>query len=331
MDSPLVSVCIPTYNQENFIVDALEGALMQKDCDFEIILANDGSTDGTTRICRDYAAKYPGVIRLIDQPHNKGIIINTRDCLLAAKGKYIAICEGDDYWQDPFKLKKQVAILEADPEVTAVHTGWSNLYEQTGKKEDVHNPIADLCPEKYSGKISVKTIMMDKYRGIRFSSLMFRNDTFHEGLRQFPKIFSDEMTTVDISMFYLLAYFGKFAFIKDCSVVYRICNESVSISKNLRKISLFSLGCLRSKAYFARKCDFLDDVRTCIFRSNFSSVCIYTLQSKDKAIAKMVLDLSKEYNYILRIGQKLCIYGAKSSIFHPLALLIIKLYNILKK
>jgi len=93
---------------------------MQKtDFDYEILIHDDASTDRTTEIIREYESKYPDVIRPIYQTENqysKGDCIITRCILPRARGKYIALCEGDDYWTDPLKLKKQVDYMEAHPE-----------------------------------------------------------------------------------------------------------------------------------------------------------------------------------------------------------------------
>ncbi|AKJ38881.1 glycosyltransferase family 2 protein [Methanosarcina barkeri] len=115
---PLVSICCITYNHEKYIRDAIESFLMQKtDFPFEIIIHDDASTDRTADIIREYEKKYPEIIKPIYQTENqysKGVKVT----LLAskkAKGKYIALCEGDDYWTDPLKLHKQITEMEKYP------------------------------------------------------------------------------------------------------------------------------------------------------------------------------------------------------------------------
>jgi glycosyltransferase involved in cell wall biosynthesis len=117
--NPLVSICCCTFNQENYIKDAIEGFLMQKtEFPFEIIIHDDASTDRTPDIVREYEKKYPDKIKPIYQKENQysqGI----KTFLLpfkTSKGKYIAICEGDDYWTDPLKLQKQIIEMEKNPE-----------------------------------------------------------------------------------------------------------------------------------------------------------------------------------------------------------------------
>jgi len=116
-NKPLVSVCMITYNHENFIKDAIEGILMQKTSfPIELIIGEDCSTDNTRKIVKDYEEKYPEIIFAQYSEKNLGMINNFLNVLQAARGKYIALCEGDDYWTDPLKLQKQVDFLEANPE-----------------------------------------------------------------------------------------------------------------------------------------------------------------------------------------------------------------------
>lgn len=117
---PLVSINCLAYNHEQFIEDALEGFLIQRtDFPFEILIHDDASTDRTADIIRGYEAKYPNLIKPIyqvDNQYSQGITISATYQCPRARGKYIAICEGDDYWTDQLKLQRQVYFLEANPD-----------------------------------------------------------------------------------------------------------------------------------------------------------------------------------------------------------------------
>jgi glycosyltransferase involved in cell wall biosynthesis len=113
----LVSICMITYNHEKYIAEAIDKILMQKlNADYEIVISEDCSTDKTRVIALDYKNRYPDKVKLLLRANNIGMIQNFADTLKACSGKYIAVCEGDDYWTDPYKLQKQVDFLEAHPD-----------------------------------------------------------------------------------------------------------------------------------------------------------------------------------------------------------------------
>lgn len=119
-NTPLVSICCQTYNHSAFIRQCLEGLLMQKTSfPFEVLINDDASEDGTADIIREYEKKYPDILKPIYQTENqysKGVDIGLTYNFSRAQGKYIALCEGDDYWTEPLKLQKQVDFLEANPD-----------------------------------------------------------------------------------------------------------------------------------------------------------------------------------------------------------------------
>lgn len=132
-----VSVFCLTYNHEKYIRDALEGFVSQKtNFDFEVLVHDDASTDGTAEIIREYEAKCPNIIKPVYQTENQysknlelGII---RTFLLPkVQGKYIAFCEGDDYWTDPLKLQKQFDFMEKNPDCTiCTHRAWMKYWNR---------------------------------------------------------------------------------------------------------------------------------------------------------------------------------------------------------
>ena len=112
---PTVSVCMISYNHGKFIAQAIESILSQKaDFSIELIIGDDCSTDDTFEICKAYARKDPRV-KLLSREKNLGVMPNFSRTLQACTGKYVAVCEGDDYWSDPRKLAIQVAFLDSHP------------------------------------------------------------------------------------------------------------------------------------------------------------------------------------------------------------------------
>ena len=149
MTTPLVSICCLTYNHAPFVRQCLDGFLMQKTTfPIEILIHDDCSTDGTDAIIKEYTEKYPDIIKPLFETENKysngyrgkmDITFNYS----RAQGKYIASCEGDDYWTDPLKLQKQVDFMEANPEYSVcfhsvdLYDNRNNVYLKNDKtKED---------------------------------------------------------------------------------------------------------------------------------------------------------------------------------------------------
>lgn len=117
--SVLVSINCMTYNHEKYIANAIDSFLMQvTDFEFEILIGEDCSTDHTRAIVDEYVEKYPSKVKLITSPTNIGTLQNGLRLYQASSGKYIADCEGDDYWTDPYKLQKQVDYMESNPDCT---------------------------------------------------------------------------------------------------------------------------------------------------------------------------------------------------------------------
>lgn len=139
----MVSVDCTSYNHEQFIAEALESMLAQQtDFAFEILIHDDASTDRTAEIIKSYEEKYPDIIKPIYQTENqysKGVLVEEFN-LKRAKGKYLAVCEGDDYWTSPHKLQKQVDYMEAHPECSMCVHAAERVSAVTGKTVSLMRP-----------------------------------------------------------------------------------------------------------------------------------------------------------------------------------------------
>ncbi len=136
---PMVSICCAVYNHASYIAQALDSFLSQeRDFAIEILVHDDASTDGTQAILRDYAARYPDVVKPLFETENqysKGVAIDPTYNYSRAQGKYIALCEGDDFWCDPQKLQKQVAYMESHPDCTFLFTN-GYIHDVDGQAPD---------------------------------------------------------------------------------------------------------------------------------------------------------------------------------------------------
>ncbi len=141
----MVSVCMITYGHEAFIEEAIKGVLMQEtDFEIELIIANDCSPDATDLLIQKILKTHPkaSAIKYINHPHNIGMMPNFVYALQQCKGKYIAVCEGDDYWTDPLKLQKQVAILESNSDIAISFHNITINRSGTMKKERLMDLIS---------------------------------------------------------------------------------------------------------------------------------------------------------------------------------------------
>ena len=116
---PKVSVCVLVYNHESFLEKCLNSVISQKcNFDYEIIACDDASTDNSAKILHSFEKRYTGLLDVVYNAENlysKGIKMNPEINFPRCNGEYIAICEGDDFWTDPFKLQKQIDFLDQNP------------------------------------------------------------------------------------------------------------------------------------------------------------------------------------------------------------------------
>ncbi len=205
INTPVVSVRCLTFNHELYIEQALDGFLMQEtNFPFEVVVHDDASTDRTADIIRQYESKYSKIIKPIYEIENQyskhdGSI--TRIVNAALKGKYIAICEGDDYWTDPLKLQKQVNFLEANPD-------FSLCFHRRDILENGQLRADELVVKK-----DVWEINEAMYYCVPTQTVMYRN---------LPHIFPKRCISLDATMWLSLSRYGKFKFLDFVGAVYRI-------------------------------------------------------------------------------------------------------------
>jgi len=151
METPLVSICTITYNHEPFIGQCMDGVLMQKTSfPVEFLIHDDASTDDTAKIIREYETRHPDVVKAIYQTENqwsKGVQIWSKYLFPKARGKYIALCDGDDYWTDPLKLQKQVDFLETHPDYTICGGKYRTLIMGQDTVNEYERPGIDQYPQ----------------------------------------------------------------------------------------------------------------------------------------------------------------------------------------
>ncbi len=334
----LVSVVILTYNQEKFIAKAIEGALMQKrNFIMEILIADDCSSDATPSICKDYAIHYPDIIRFISNKSNKGIIDNYFDTLLQVKGKYIADCAGDDYWDDPEKLQRQVNILERENNIVLTYTNFKIYYENTGKwLYDVYGVNHFFKPTyaTYSDYI-YELLNQDKAPFVFLGSSCFRTKSFKNVYNRYTSYFRNKQYPCeDYQLIFFLFMEGDFYYENQQTTVYRIL-ESTSNSENISKQLEFIY-----KTYLLRTDlihDFQFDVSQCnsFFYTRLKAILSMSMllhrNEYGKSAVKIANSLGYTFPFRLRIYAFLNQYSFLSYIFILLKKYRKYLYNNMEK
>ena len=238
---PLVSICCITYNHESYLRDTVNSFLMQEtEFPFEIIIHDDASLDGTPDIIKQYCEKYPGIIRMILQKENqysKGGLIYQRFVFPLARGKYIALCEGDDYWTDKTKLQKQVAFLETNPDYVITYTDCRPFDESGVLDVDYRGARRDL-----------DSIELQQATPIFTLTTCFRNL-----LREVPQ---DLMSARfgDLVMWSQLGHFGKGKYMPEIEPsAYRVHGGGVHSPKSIKeKVTMALITRSALFAYYQR-------------------------------------------------------------------------------
>ena len=202
----LVSICCVTYNHEKYIKKCIDGFLMQKtNFNFEVLIYDDASTDKTAEIIKEYQQKYPDIIKPIFQKENqfsKGISISKTFNFQRIKGKYVALCEGDDYWIAPHKLQKQVDFLEENPNYSICFHPVKIIYEDRKKK-----------PQIFPSQNKKFT-----FENLQKANFIQTNSVMYKWIK--PEI-PDNITPYDWYYNLLHAKIGEIGFINEVMSVYR--------------------------------------------------------------------------------------------------------------
>jgi glycosyltransferase involved in cell wall biosynthesis len=250
IDTPLVSIGCITYNHQDYIRSAIEGFLMQKtNFEFEIIIHDDASTDNTTLIIKEYALKYPKIVFPIFQKENqysKGINPAFEYVIPKCKGKYIAACEGDDYWTDPYKLQKQVDFLEANPEFGMVHTDANILYESNGNLVQNFYKSNDII---HRNRNFFEDILLHNYR-IFTCTVCYRKDllSYYLDDGNYTKfMMGDTMLWLEI------VKHSKIKYLDISTATRRLIENSASRSKNAYYMARFSQSGYEALKYIIQK------------------------------------------------------------------------------
>ena len=220
----MVSVIMTTYNHERYIAHAIESVLRQQtDFRIEIVIGEDCSTDRTRAIAEDYAQQYPEAIRIVTSEENVGWRKNYRRTIAAARGKYIALLDGDDYFTHRKKLQMQVDLLEAHPEVGMCY-GRSERVDEAGN--------ITIYPE---GECLTTFEAMLRRNPAENCTTMARRELVEQYYKEIRPEEHAEWRTDDLPMWLWFAARSRYVGIDCPMAVHRVLRESVSHNPDYRK------------------------------------------------------------------------------------------------
>jgi glycosyltransferase involved in cell wall biosynthesis len=239
--NPLVSVVMITYNHMPFIIEAIQGVLKQEtDFPIELIIGEDCSTDRTGEIVLDYQKKYPDRIRVITSDTNVGMMNNSKRTMAACRGKYIALCEGDDYWTDPYKLQKQLDYLENNEDYGLIYSRVKVFNDKKG------------CFEKNITAKAFNNKELLLSNTIPTVTTMFRSDLYQRYILDVKPVEKNwEMGDYPIWLWF--QFNSKIFFMNDITATYRLLTESASHSSNINKKYKFRLSSFNVADYYAKR------------------------------------------------------------------------------
>lgn len=296
MQDILVSIVTLTYNQETYIRQTLDSFLAQR-CNFgfEIVIHDDASTDTTQSIINEYLAKYPDKIRVIKETENQykhGLLHIYDIALRVCRGKYIAYCEGDDYFIDPEKLQKQVDFLETHEGYNLVHTGFKKYRQDKGAFSSFDSTKQDVPQGDIFDRLLVQNM-------ITAPTTMFLKDIATEAINTLlPTSKAEKWQTPDYPLWLYMAHKGKVGYINDVTTVYRYSRASVSSNKDGEKYISFLLSVRDIKMYFLRFTD-NEEVRYGALAKSACEIYQYALK-KNVGNKKRYRELFKEYGSYIK-------------------------------
>lgn len=294
--NPLVTVLMITYNHADYLAQAIEGVVSQQ-CDFpfELIIGEDASTDATLEIALEHQRRYPQIIRVVYAAANVGMNANGSRIFARARGEFLALCEGDDYWCSPHKLARQIDLIRGDSRVGIVHADWVRTRLENGDwrldfQKSVHSRVplrllqGNLFPTWHFPKI------------LRTCTALMRRDTVLElgasGLIKRAYRFGDSVVNAYVTSKWRVAY------LPEVVAVYRESSNSALRSGASSRVGFYK-SCLEfdtdARSYFAGRADYGDGYRW----ESAVALLLWSIRARDVQSAVFALkDIGRHFGPI---------------------------------
>ena len=278
---PLVSVKMVTYNHAPYIAQTIEGVLQQKtNFPYELVVGEDCSTDATRKIVLEYQKKHPDIIRVITSDHNVGASKNSCRIQKACRGKYIAYCDGDDYWHHPQKLQKQMDFLESNPDYGMVHSEYDTLINRTGK---IIESFHKQNNEKIAADNFFEELLVKNFIGtctVCARSKLVKQANINNCGHSENWMMSDRPLWMEISRH------SKIGYIDESLAVYRRLEESASWSKDIKKRFDFVKSSYAIRFHFIEKYGCSEKIKNIVLRNYHRMIIRYSFLLLDEKNAR---------------------------------------------
>lgn len=320
-----LSICMITYNHESTIADAIQGVLSQVlNKTFELVIGEDCSSDNTRDICEAFAIANNNV-RLLPAQGNLGMHSNFKRTVDACKGKYVAFCEGDDFWTDTLKLQKQLDFLEVNTDYGLVHTDFDTLYMNdnylmSSTHDKLGVKLEGSCSLKYwnsfgKSKATIKTL-----------TVCFRKE-YLQKYYQFMASDHKDWAVGDFPLFFFISSISKIGYLSDSTAVYRTvpAGTASSAAINSDKHLYIRKSYVEMRKYLltnliTEKYDYLK-----AYHREYKSLLISAIISGNKTHFFKILnktDLMRNPPLLFRLA-----YHNDTYVFNNITVIILRLYQ----
>ena len=319
MNEPLVSVMMITYNHAPYITQAIEGVLQQKvSFPIELVIGEDCSTDGTREIVFEYKKKHPDIIRVITSDRNVGLKQNSFRTGKGCRGKYVAFCEGDDYWHHPDKLQKQVDYLENHAECGLVYSSYDinfvkskNIIKDFIKYRKWKMPRNPTVSEIVEAKGGMKL-------GILPCTTMFRRTLYERIIESDPYLHQgDQFLRGDTQFMAEMTTMSSLHYIPESLATYNQSEESATRSKDITKIVRLQIADAKLGLYLCDKYNLSSNIRNEMEASWNNGLLRLAFHTRSAGLADEVRRKKKTFTW----KEWLLYCGAKNVVlYHPFRL-----------
>jgi len=289
---PIVSVNMITYNHELYIAKAIEGVVNQKtNFLFELVIGEDCSTDNTKNIVLDYQRKFPHIIKVITSDTNVGMIKNSIRTTLACNGKYVAYCEGDDYWNRTDKLQMQVDFLEKNPKYGMVHSN-ANLFNT--KSRVMYQSYLNLSSDLDDSNAYYE--ILTDIRHVFTPTVCVRKDLLFQIINNEPECSSEQFLMGDLQIWLEVAHISKVKYFAESFSTYNFLEESATQSKNPNKLLRFELSFKELILTYLTKYDCPDEIKLKTLSRITPTLLRAAIYANDRSV------IEREVDEIRRLG-----------------------------